>query len=228
VSLIARYQPQDATTNPSLILKAVGLDSYKDWLAEAKKNSSVSGHVSALEDRVDSLLVRFGQAILKVIPGRVSTEIDARLSFDVEASFGRAMAIAERYNNIGIHNDRFLIKIASTWEGIEAARRLEREGIHCNLTLLFSMAQAAVCADAGVRLISPFVGRIYDWYQKNSDQLPNQNSDQLPNQASADIIPRSWGRVFEIQAKFWLWPVVICSPLALIYLAPCSKCLPLI
>jgi len=191
VSLIARYQPQDATTNPSLILKAVGLDSYKDWLAEAKKNSSVSGHVSALEDRVDSLLVRFGQAILKVIPGRVSTEIDARLSFDVEASFARAMAIAERYNNIGIHNDRFLIKIASTWEGIEAARRLEREGVHCNLTLLFSMAQAAVCADAGVRLISPFVGRIYDWYQKNSNQLHHQASADLdPGVASVRRIYR--------------------------------------
>ena len=191
VSLIARYQPQDATTNPSLILKAVGLDSYKDWLTEAKENSSVSGHVSALEDRVDSLLVRFGQAILKVIPGRVSTEIDARLSFDVEASFARAMAIAERYNNIGIHNDRFLIKIASTWEGIEAARRLEREGIHCNLTLLFSMAQAAVCADAGVRLISPFVGRIYDWYQKNSNQLLNQASADLdPGVASVRRIYR--------------------------------------
>ena len=187
VSLIARYQPQDATTNPSLILKAVGLDSYKEWLLEMKAPSSAQG--STLEGRVDALLVRFGQAILKVIPGRVSTEIDARLSFDVEASFARAVGIAERYNRLGIHNDRFLIKIASTWEGIEAARRLEREGIHCNLTLLFSMAQAAVCADAGVRLISPFVGRIYDWYQKNSDQLPNQNSDQLPNQASADLDP---------------------------------------
>jgi transaldolase len=187
VGLIARYQPQDATTNPSLILKAVGLDSYKEWLLEMKAPSSAQG--STLEGRVDALLVRFGQAILKVIPGRVSTEIDARLSFDVEASFARAVGIAERYNRLGIHNDRFLIKIASTWEGIEAARRLEREGIHCNLTLLFSMAQAAVCADAGVRLISPFVGRIYDWYQKNSDQLPNQNSDQLPNQASADLDP---------------------------------------
>jgi transaldolase len=187
VGLIARYQPQDATTNPSLILKAVGLDSYKEWLLEMKAPSGAQG--STLEGRVDALLVRFGQAILKVIPGRVSTEIDARLSFDVEASFARAVGIAERYNRLGIHNDRFLIKIASTWEGIEAARRLEREGIHCNLTLLFSMAQAAVCADAGVRLISPFVGRIYDWYQKNSDQLPNQNSDQLPNQASADLDP---------------------------------------
>jgi len=187
VGLIARYQPQDATTNPSLILKAVGLDSYKEWLLEMKAPSGAQG--STLEGRVDALLVRFGQAILKVIPGRVSTEIDARLSFDVEASFARAVGIAERYNRLGIHNDRFLIKIASTWEGIEAARRLEREGIHCNLTLLFSMAQAAVCADAGVRLISPFVGRIYDWYQKNSDQLPNQNSDQLHHQASADLDP---------------------------------------
>ena len=187
VGLIARYQPQDATTNPSLILKAVGLDSYKEWLLEMKAPSGAQG--STLEGRVDALLVRFGQAILKVIPGRVSTEIDARLSFDVEASFARAVGIAERYNRLGIRNDRFLIKIASTWEGIEAARRLEREGIHCNLTLLFSMAQAAVCADAGVRLISPFVGRIYDWYQKNSDQLPNQNSDRLPNKASADLDP---------------------------------------
>ncbi|MFN5266191.1 MAG: transaldolase family protein, partial [Burkholderiales bacterium] len=185
VGLIARYQPQDATTNPSLILKAVGLDSYKEWLLEMKAPSGAQG--STLEGRVDALLVRFGQAILKVIPGRVSTEIDARLSFDVEASFARAVGIAERYNRLGIHNDRFLIKIASTWEGIEAARRLEREGIHCNLTLLFSMAQAAVCADAGVRLISPFVGRIYDWYQKNSDRLPNQNSDQLPNQNSDQL-----------------------------------------
>jgi len=193
VGLIARYQPQDATTNPSLILKAVGLDSYKDWLLEMKARSGAQG--STLEGRVDALLVRFGQAILKVIPGRVSTEIDARLSFDVEASFARAVGIAERYNRLGIHNDRFLIKIASTWEGIEAARRLEREGIHCNLTLLFSMAQAAVCADAGVRLISPFVGRIYDWYQKNSDQLPNQASADLdPGVASVRRIYRYFRR----------------------------------
>lgn len=193
VGLIARYQPQDATTNPSLILKAVGLDSYKDWLLEMKARSGAQG--STLEGRVDALLVRFGQAILKVIPGRVSTEIDARLSFDVEASFARAVGIAERYNRLGIHNDRFLIKIASTWEGIEAARRLEREGIHCNLTLLFSMAQAAVCADAGVRLISPFVGRIYDWYQKNSDQLPNQaGADLDPGVASVRRIYRYFRR----------------------------------
>ena len=193
VGLIARYQPQDATTNPSLILKAVGLDSYKEWLLEMKAPLSAQG--STLEGRVDALLVRFGQAILKVIPGRVSTEIDARLSFDVEASFARAVGIAERYNRLGIHNDRFLIKIASTWEGIEAARRLEREGIHCNLTLLFSMAQAAVCADAGVRLISPFVGRIYDWYQKNSDQLPNQAGTYLdPGVASVRRIYRYFRR----------------------------------
>jgi len=189
VGLIARYQPQDATTNPSLILKAVGLDGYKAWLLETKATSRALG--STLEERVDALLVRFGEAILKVIPGRVSTEIDARLSFDVEASFARAVGIAERYNRLGIHNDRFLIKIASTWEGIEAARRLEREGIHCNLTLLFSMAQAAVCADAGVRLISPFVGRIYDWYQKNSNQLLNQASADLdPGVASVRRIYR--------------------------------------
>jgi len=189
VGLIARYQPQDATTNPSLILKAVGLDGYKAWLLETKATSSALD--STLEERVDTLLVRFGQAILKVIPGRVSTEIDARLSFDVEASFARAVGIAERYNRLGIHNDRFLIKIASTWEGIEAARRLEREGIHCNLTLLFSMAQAAVCADAGVRLISPFVGRIYDWYQKNSNQLHHQASADLdPGVASVRRIYR--------------------------------------
>jgi transaldolase len=189
VALIARYQPRDATTNPSLILKAVGLDSYKIWVDEIVAASNEQG--LPLEDRVDALLVRFGEAILKVIPGRVSTEIDARLSFDVEASFKRAMGIAERYHRLGIRNDRFLIKIASTWEGIEAARRLEREGIHCNLTLLFSLAQAALCADAGVRLISPFVGRIYDWYQKNSNaQWAEGNQALDPGVASVRRIYR--------------------------------------
>ncbi len=189
VALIARYQPRDATTNPSLILKAVGLQSYKPWLDEIAEASSEQG--LPLEDRVDALLVRFGEAILKVIPGRVSTEIDARLSFDVEASYARAMGIAARYHRLGIQNDRFLIKIASTWEGIAAARRLEREGIHCNLTLLFSLAQAALCADAGVQLISPFVGRIYDWYQKNSTvQRPDGNQGLDPGVESVRRIYR--------------------------------------
>ena len=169
VALIAHHRPQDATTNPSLILKAVGLDDYKHWIQDIAAEAGRVNH--SLEDRLDALLVKFGKAILEVIPGRVSTEIDARLSFDAQASFKRAMHIAERYHALGVHRDRFLIKIAATWEGIEAAGRLEREGVHCNLTLVFSLTQSIACAEAGVRLISPFVGRIYDWYQKNSSKI---------------------------------------------------------
>ena len=174
VALIAHHRPQDATTNPSLILKAVGLDDYKHWIQDIAAEAGRVNH--SLEDRLDALLVKFGKAILEVIPGRVSTEIDARLSFDAQASFKRAMHIAERYHALGVHRDRFLIKIAATWEGLETAGRLEREGVHCNLTLVFSLSQSIACAEAGVRLISPFVGRIYDWYQKNSSMLPPESS----------------------------------------------------
>jgi transaldolase len=161
---LAQYAPRDATTNPSLILKAVQQPEYAPLLAD-----TVAAHRGALlADVVDQVLVRFGLEILKVVPGRVSTEVDARLSFDAAATVARAQRIMQLYEAAGIGRDRVLIKIAATWEGIQAARALERDGIHCNLTLLFSFCQAVACGDAGVRLISPFVGRIYDWYKKSA------------------------------------------------------------
>jgi transaldolase len=161
---MAQYAPRDATTNPSLILKAVQNADYAPLLAD-----TVATHAGkALPDVVDQVLVRFGLEILKVVPGRVSTEVDARLSFDTAATVARAHRIMGLYEAAGIGRDRVLIKIASTWEGIQAAKQLEAEGIHCNLTLLFSFCQAVACGDAGVRLISPFVGRIYDWYKKSA------------------------------------------------------------
>jgi transaldolase len=159
---LAQYAPQDATTNPSLILKAVQQPDYAPVLAE-----TVAAHRSeALDAIVDQVLVRFGREILKVVPGRVSTEVDARLSFDTEATVARARRIIGLYEAAGIARERVLIKIASTWEGIRAAELLQREGIRCNLTLLFAFCQAVACGDAKVQLISPFVGRIYDWYKK--------------------------------------------------------------
>ena len=160
------YAPRDATTNPSLILKAVQKDAYKPLLEQA-----VRDHPTLSTDEIiDRVLVAFGLEILKIIPGRVSTETDARLSFDSEGSIAKGRALIALYEAAGIGRDRVLIKIAATWEGIHAAKVLEREGIHCNLTLLFSLPQAIACADAGVRLISPFVGRIYDWHKKASGQ----------------------------------------------------------
>lgn len=159
---LAQFAPRDATTNPSLILKAVQQPAYAPLLAD-----TVAAHRGlAHEEIVDRVLVRFGLEILKVVPGRVSTEVDARLSFDTAATVARARRLMALYEAAGIGRERVLIKIAATWEGIRAAEVLEREGIHCNLTLLFSFAQAVACGDAGVRLISPFVGRIYDWYRK--------------------------------------------------------------
>ena len=161
---LAQFRPQDATTNPSLILKAVQKPEYAPLLAEA-----VAAHKGQPLDVVmDHLLVRFGQEILKHVPGRVSTEVDARLSFDTAATVARARRIMALYEAQGIGRERVLIKIASTWEGIQAAAELEREGIHCNLTLLFAFCQAVACGAAGVQLISPFVGRIYDWYKKSA------------------------------------------------------------
>src|SRR5690242_9578152 len=155
---IARWKPQDATTNPSLLLSA----------AQDKRFSHL-----VVKD-LDQLFVNFGCEILKLIPGRVSTEVDARCSFDIEGSISKAKRFIDLYEKSGVKKDRILIKLASTWEGIRAAEKLEREGIHCNMTLLFSFAQAAACADAGVTLISPFVGRIYDWYKtaKKVDDIP--------------------------------------------------------
>ncbi|MEY4693568.1 MAG: Transaldolase [Pseudomonadota bacterium] len=161
---LAQFQPQDATTNPSLILKAVQKPEYAPLLAEA-----VQAHRGQPLDVVmDHLLVRFGVEILKTIPGRVSTEVDARLSFDTAATVARARRIMALYADQGIARERVLIKIASTWEGIQAAAELEREGIRCNLTLLFAFCQAVACGQAKVQLISPFVGRIYDWYKKTA------------------------------------------------------------
>ncbi|MEO8023949.1 transaldolase [Polaromonas sp.] len=161
---LGAYKPQDATTNPSLILKAVQKPDYQPLLAEAV--AKFRGR--ALDEIMDRLLVRFGCEILSIIPGRVSTEVDARLSFDSNATFTRGERIIELYQAEGIHIDRVLIKVAATWEGIEAARRLEERGIHTNLTLLFSFCQAVACGQAKVQLISPFVGRIYDWYKKSA------------------------------------------------------------
>jgi transaldolase len=156
------YAPRDATTNPTLILKAVGKPEYHGLLRE-----TVALHRGdTLDALVDRLLVRFGREILAIVPGRVSTEVDARLSFDTEATVARAHRLIELYAAAGIGRERVLVKIASTWEGIRAAEQLERDGIRCNLTLLFGFPQAVACADAGVTLISPFVGRIYDWYRK--------------------------------------------------------------
>jgi transaldolase len=161
---LAQFTPQDATTNPSLILKAVQKPDYAPLLAEA-----VAAHKGeSLAHIVDNVLVRFGLEILKVVPGRVSTEVDARLSFDTQVTIERARHIMGLYEAAGISRERVLIKIAATWEGIQAARVLERDGIHCNLTLLFAFAQAQACGDAGVQLISPFVGRIYDWHKKTA------------------------------------------------------------
>jgi transaldolase len=161
---LAQFQPQDATTNPSLILKAVQKPEYAPLLSE-----SVAAHKGQPLDVVmDHLLVRFGCEILNTIPGRVSTEVDARLSFDTAATLARARRLMSLYEAQGISRQRVLIKIAATWEGIQAAAELEREGIHTNLTLLFSFAQAVACGQAKVQLISPFVGRIYDWYKKTA------------------------------------------------------------
>ena len=161
---LAQFKPQDATTNPSLILKAVQKPEYAPLLQDTV--ARFKGR--PLDEIIDRLLVGFGREILATIPGRVSTEVDARLSFDTSATVTRAERIIELYQAEGIHIDRVLIKIAATWEGIKAAEKLERKGIHTNLTLLFSFAQAVACGDARVQLISPFVGRIYDWYKKQA------------------------------------------------------------
>jgi transaldolase len=161
---IDAYQPQDATTNPSLILKAVQKPDYRTLLTDTV--AQFRGR--PLDEIVDRLLVRFGCEILSIIPGRVSTEVDARLSFDTSATVTRGERLIELYQAQGIHIDRVLIKVAATWEGIQAAEQLERRGIHTNLTLLFSFAQAVACGQARVQLISPFVGRIYDWYKKSA------------------------------------------------------------
>lgn len=168
INAIQQYQPMDATTNPSLLLKAVQMPEYREHVDAAIHYGKAFSHNQAeqLFKTLDKIAVTFGAEILKVIPGRVSTEVDARLSFDKEATLLRAQHLVDLYEEAGIDRERVLIKIASTWEGIRAAEQLEKQGIHCNCTLLFDIAQAVAAAEAGVTLISPFVGRILDWYKK--------------------------------------------------------------
>jgi transaldolase len=168
IDAIAEHKPRDATTNPSLLYQAAQKPQYQDLVNEAIDLAicSPGDDAARIAAFMDELLVSFGCEILKVVPGRVSTEVDPRLSFDTDATAAKGRRLIELYQQAGIGRELVLIKIASTWEGIRAAKRLEREGIHCNLTLLFSFAQAVACAEAGVTLISPFVGRIYDWYRK--------------------------------------------------------------
>ena len=172
IDAIKKYQPQDATTNPSLILSASALPQYAPLIDEAVAYAKAQSNDKAqqLIDSEDKLAVNIGLEILKIVPGRISTEVDARLSYNTQATVEKARKLIALYNAAGISNDRILIKIASTWQGIRAAEILEKEGINCNLTLLFSEAQARACAEAGVYLISPFVGRILDWYKANSDK----------------------------------------------------------
>ena len=191
---LAAFAPQDATTNPSLILKAVQQPDYAPLLTDTTRaNRGV-----ALDEIVDRTLVRFGLEILKVVPGRVSTEVDARLSFDTAATLARARRIMALYEAEGVGRDRVLIKIAATWEGIQAARELEREGIHCNLTLLFAFSQAVACGEAGVQLISPFVGRIYDWYKKAAGAA----WDEATRAGANDPGVQSVTRIYQYYKKF--------------------------
>lgn len=191
---MAQYAPRDATTNPSLILKAVLQPDYAPLLRD-----TVAAHRGKpLADLVDEVLVRFGLEILKVVPGRVSTEVDARLSFDTAASIARAHHLIGLYEAAGIGRERVLIKLAATWEGIQAARALEHEGIHCNLTLLFSFCQAVACGEAGVKLISPFVGRIYDWYKKQAGAAWDEAAMAGPNDPGV----RSVTQIYQYYKKF--------------------------
>ena len=179
IDAIRRHQPRDATTNPSLLLKAAQQSEYRSLVEAARRDAQALGLPgdAAIAACMDRLAVNFGREILRIIAGRVSTEVDARLSFDRDATIERARGIIRLYEAAGVGRERVLIKIGSTWEGIKAAEVLEREGIHCNLTLLFSFAQAVACAEAGVTLISPFVGRIYDWHRKERGSEVPEDAD---------------------------------------------------
>ena len=191
---ISKLQPTDATTNPSLILKATQDERYRPLLTEVIKK-----HPDAnTEELLDHLLVLFGRKILEVVPGRVSTEVDARLSFDSSATVRRARRLTELYKAAGIDTQRVLIKIAATWEGIQAAQQLEQEGIHCNLTLLFSLPQAVACAQANVKLISPFVGRIYDWHKKQAGADWDESAKSGPNDPGVQSVTT----IFNYYKKF--------------------------
>jgi transaldolase len=192
---IAKYRPQDATTNPSLLLKAAQQPEYRHLVSGALRAArrTASGD-ACTEAFMDNLAVAFGGEILKIVPGRVSTEVDARLSFDTEGSLAKARYLIGLYEQAGYSRDRILIKLGSTWEGIRAAEQLEQEGIHCNLTLLFSFAQGVACAEAGVTLISPFVGRIYDWYKAKN------KGAEIP--ADADPGVASVTRIYNYYKKY--------------------------
>src|SRR5499427_6782003 len=189
IEAIAHHRPQDATTNPSLLYHAAQMPVYRHLVDEATELALESGnrHEEMAAEFIDRLFVLFGSEILKVVPGRVSTEVAASLSFDTGATVAKGRKLISLYEKKGVTRDRVLIKIASTWEGIRAAELLEKEGIHCNLTLLFSFAQAVACAEGGVTLISPFVGRIYDWYKKEGGgaEIP---ADKDPGVASVTRI----------------------------------------
>ncbi|MBR8335707.1 transaldolase [Burkholderia ambifaria] len=191
---LAQYKPQDATTNPSLILKAVQKDAYKPILEK-----TVRDHRDEPADFIiDRLLIAFGTEILKLIPGRVSTEVDARLSFDTPRSIDKGRELIKLYEDAGIGRERILIKLASTWEGIRAAEVLQKEGIKCNMTLLFSLVQAAASAEAGAQLISPFVGRIYDWYKKQA----GADWDEAKNGGANDPGVQSVRRIYTYYKTF--------------------------
>jgi transaldolase len=195
IDSIARFRPRDATTNPSLLLKAAQLPRYRGLVEEALARSERAGGAAGrMAAFLDELAVAFGREILALVPGRVSTEVDASLSFDTEGTIAKAHGLIALYQRAGVPRERVLIKIASTWEGIRAAERLEREGIHCNLTLLFSFAQAAACAQAGVTLVSPFVGRIYDYFvqARGGKDIP---LDEDPGVASV-------ARIYEYYKRF--------------------------
>lgn len=189
IDSIKQYKPTDATTNPSLLYKAAQLPQYQSLVKSAIKYAKSQSSTSELniEDILDKIAVNFGVKILKIIPGRISTEVDARLSFDTEATVRRAKKIIDMYKDAGINKDRILIKIASTWEGIKAGEQLEKEGIHCNLTLLFGISQAIACADAGITLISPFVGRILDWF-KAAEGVESYPANEDPGVLSVSAI----------------------------------------
>jgi transaldolase len=191
---LAQYAPRDATTNPSLILKAVQKPDYAPLL-----QATVAAHRGEPTDAiVDAVLVRFGMEILKIVPGRVSTEVDARLSFDTAASVARAHRIIAMYEDGGVARERILIKLASTWEGIQSARVLQHEGIRCNMTLLFSFCQAVACGEAGATLISPFVGRIYDWYKHSAGSAWDEAANALANDPGV----KSVARIYTYYKKF--------------------------
>ena len=191
---IKKYQPTDATTNPSLILKASKIEEYKPIIQEAVNYGKSKGGSNPLELVITKVFVNFGSEILKIVPGRVSTEVDARLSFDIEGSLKKAHEYIKLYKEMGIEKERVLIKLASTWEGIQAARQLEKEGIHCNMTLMFSLAQAVACAEAKATLISPFVGRILDWHKKA------ENVDSYPSEKDPGV--QSVATIFNYYKKF--------------------------